>query len=88
MPTDPKDPTTLVPVSLAFSLALLPDVPLTPRALDSRVGFFYISYTDIGDHRQNANISTYVRHESDAVDARIRVRRLTDMQKYENLVEM
>lgn len=63
-----------MPVNLAFSVALLPSDPLLPRALDDRVGFFYLAYTDLGDHRHNTNITAYMRHESDTVDPAIRVR--------------
>lgn len=73
MPLSDDDP-TLVPVFVTYSLAMLPDEPITPRALDPRVGYFYHAYTDLGDHRQNTNMTHFLRHESEGVDTRIRVR--------------
>lgn len=73
MPLSDDDP-SLVPVFVTYSLAMLPDEPITPRALDPRVGYFYHAYTDLGDHRQNTNMTHFLRHESEGVDTRIRVR--------------
>ena len=58
---------------ITFSVALLPEVPLTGRALDERVGFFYLGYSNVGDHRNNPNFTSHYTHESDLVDTDVKV---------------
>lgn len=45
-----------------FSLSRLPEVPMTPRVADDRVGYFSVSYTDLGIHEtpQGTNIDPTV----------------------------
>jgi hypothetical protein len=59
--------------ALTFSMALLPDRPLTARALDERVGFFSLAYADLGDHRGDKNYTALTAHESDMVDVKVKV---------------
>ncbi|CAM9603185.1 unnamed protein product, partial [Choristocarpus tenellus] len=50
--TKPATPElTTVPLSLRFSISLLPADPMIPRVWDQRVGFFTTSFYDLGDHR-------------------------------------
>jgi Domain of unknown function (DUF5117) len=41
----------LVPISLRYSMSILPAIPMIPRIADERVGYFTTTYTDVGDHR-------------------------------------
>ncbi|CAM9774055.1 unnamed protein product [Chrysoparadoxa australica] len=67
---DPHNPASLqmstVPVSLRFSMALLPEEPMLPRIADDRVGYFTTSYTDLGDHREQV---TGAARESSLIDS-------------------
>eukprot|EP00612_Vaucheria_litorea_P008211 CAMPEP_0171476112 /NCGR_PEP_ID=MMETSP0946-20130122/3401_1 /TAXON_ID=109269 /ORGANISM="Vaucheria litorea, Strain CCMP2940" /LENGTH=884 /DNA_ID=CAMNT_0012006321 /DNA_START=315 /DNA_END=2966 /DNA_ORIENTATION=+ len=44
-------PTSTLPISIRFSIALLPTSPMSMRLSDERVGYFTTSYFDMGDHR-------------------------------------
>lgn len=74
LPLDPKDPSSaVVSETISFSLALLPDEPLVGRAMDDRVGFFSVSYQDVGDHRLNPNVSASHKHLSEQVDTKVKL---------------
>lgn len=81
MPVDPEDPgSAMVSETISYSIALLPETPLVGRALDERVGYFSITYQDVGDHRLDSNVSASHKHLSDRVDTKVKLinrRRLT-----------
>lgn len=62
---DAKDEESAVSLALMFSIALLPDELMTPRAADTRVGYFTTAYTDLGDYRSE---SPSTPHQSNLVD--------------------
>ena len=70
---DPADPASLVDELITFSVALLPEEPILGRAADERVGYFYLGYSNIGDHRNNPNFTSHYKHESDLVDTNVKV---------------
>lgn len=47
-----------VGISVAFSLSLLPDVPMVGRTMDDRVGFFALKYLDAGSQGGSSNFNS------------------------------
>lgn len=69
---------------VTFSMAALPERPMAPRPNDERLGYFAVSYTDFGLHKQKPNekrskavdreVSTIWRYNIDAMpDRRLKV---------------
>jgi hypothetical protein len=52
MPAQPPSPGRSGSVNVAYNIVKLPEVPMMPRLLDDRVGFFNISRTDFGSDEQ------------------------------------
>lgn len=47
------NPRNVLPVSIRFSISVLPSSPMQPRVSDERVGYFVTAFKDLGDHRAN-----------------------------------
>ncbi|CBN77189.1 conserved unknown protein [Ectocarpus siliculosus] len=45
------DPADVLPISVRFSISMLPSEPMEPRWGDERVGYFNTVFSDLGDHR-------------------------------------
>ena len=74
LPIDPADPhSALVSEMISYSMALLPEEPMVGRAMDERVGYFSITYQDVGDHRLNNNVSASHKHLSERVDTKVKI---------------
>jgi len=61
--TEPPSNSQTGAISLEInnSMVLLPQVPMTPRLQDKRVGFFSVSQTDYGLDEQKAALRTYIK---------------------------
>lgn len=61
--TEPPSNTDTGTISMQMyqSMILLPDVPMTPRQADPRVGFFTVQQIDFGSEEQKADQVSYIR---------------------------
>jgi hypothetical protein len=53
--------TETISLQMNQSMILLPEVPMTPRIADSRVGFFTVSQYDYGSNELKSDSKTYIR---------------------------
>ncbi|MBU0940346.1 MAG: zinc-dependent metalloprotease [Bacteroidetes bacterium] len=53
--------TETISLQMNQSMILLPEVPMTPRIADSRVGFFTVSQYDYGSNELKSDNKTYIR---------------------------